>query len=253
MSYFNYRCQECHKGIVRDMKKKNHKVTVDGVEFYVPTAIIGVCDQCGAINYTGEELHRWHDLFKAWQVKYGDYINPTQIKRIREQLNLNQSQFADFLGISRQALSAWENEKRAQVQPMNVEIILRILLSEINQTEHPFTDKMMVEYQRRISPSVDLPLISQPDRESILRKILPVSTYAVLQKKAEQNNTTSFTEIVRLAETCYETDQVSHFIMENIQKSQQPASELSKVRTQVSEAAGSYNIDKSRGTIYGRQ
>lgn len=250
---FNYKCEECLEGVVRDVEKKNYKVTVDDVEFYVPNAVIGVCDHCGAVNYAGEEMHRWHDLFKAWQVKSGNYISPSQIKQIREHLSLNQSQFADFLGISRQALSAWENEKWAQVQPMNVEIILRILLSEMNQMDHSFTDKLMREYQLRFQPSTSLQIPTVIDRDAILKKILPISTYHVLETKAAQNNTTPFTEIVRLAETCYETDQVSQFIMEDIQKSQQPASELSKVRTHVSEAAGSYNIDKSRGSIYGQQ
>jgi putative zinc finger/helix-turn-helix YgiT family protein len=250
---FNYKCDDCCIGTVKDVERKNFEVKIFDENFIIPKAIIGVCDHCGAINYAGEEIHRWEEFYKSWQVKSGKYISPSQIKQIRKHLSLNQSQFADFLGISRQALSAWENEKRAQVQPMNVEIILRILLSEMNQMDRSFTDKLMREYQRRFQPLTSLQIPAVMDRDAILKKILPVSTYHILEKKAGQNNTTPFTEIVRLAETCYETDQVSHFIMENIQKSQQPASELSKVRTQVSDAAGSYNIDKSRGTIYGRQ
>lgn len=247
---FNYKCEECLKGIVRDVEKKNHKVTVDGVDFHVPTAIIGVCDHCGAINYSGEEMHRWHDLFKAWQVKSDKYISPAQIKQIREKLGLNQSQFADFLGISRQSLSAWESEKRAQVQPMNVDITLRILLSEIGQEDQPFTDKLIIEYQRRCFPSPVPTIAVAPNREDMLKKILPATTYAVLTKKAGQNKATPLTELVRLAETCYLTDQVAQTIMEFMTQNPAPVAASAIPIKQVNESTGIYNFKKTKGPVY---
>ena len=218
---FNYKCEECLKGIVRDVKKKNHKVTVDGIEFNVPTAIIGVCDHCGAVNYAGEEMHRWHELFKAWQVKSGKYISPLQIKQIREHLSLNQSQFADFLGISRQALSAWENEKRAQVQPNNVDIILRILYDDIGKVSRPVTQKMMTQYYQRIGKIIHYPeQVITENKGEILRKILPKNIYKIINEKALINNSSVLTEICLLTQTRKYTEQHAIYVWSDAFKSE---------------------------------
>lgn len=247
---FNYKCEECQAGIVRDVEKKNYKVTVDNVEFYVPTAIIGVCDQCGAVNYSGEELHRWQELYKAWQVKSDKYISPGQIRQIRDKLGLNQGQFSDFLGISRQALSAWESKKRAQVQPPNIDIILRILLSELEQLERPVTEKMFTEYQRRCSKEeVPTPAASQ-DREKILEQILPASTYSILRNKASENNTTPLTEVIRLAESCYFTDHLAQFMIDSIKQTPLPV-DASRVFTPPKvKVSSDYQFNLSEGQFY---
>jgi len=207
MSLFNYRCAECGQGIVKDTVKQNHQVMVDGVEFYIPKAIIGVCEHCGTTNYAGEELHRWEQVYREWQTKSEKYVSPAQIKEIQDCLSLNQNEFADYLGVSRQSLAAWANEKRAQVQPDNVDITLRILYSEIGKISRPVSQKMFAEYYRRAGKAAAPPEHSVTEnKEEILSMILPITTYNVIRQKAQKNNSSVFTEIVRLCETCKLTD-----------------------------------------------
>ncbi|MBU0710432.1 helix-turn-helix domain-containing protein [bacterium] len=204
---FDYRCPECGRGTVLGTEKQNYQIRVDGVEFYIPKAVIGICDSCEAINYDGKEMHRWEQVYKQWQTKSERYVSPQQIKEIRKSLLLNQNEFADYIGVSRQSLAAWENEKRAQVQPNNVDIILRILYDEIGRISRPVSQKMFAEYYRRTGKAAPAQeQVVSENKEEILSRILPITTYTIIREKAQKNNSSIFTEIVRLCETCKQTD-----------------------------------------------
>ncbi len=196
MKYFGYICEECQTGQVKDKKIKNYEIDFYQDKFTVPYAIVGECDKCGAIYYAGEELHRWEQEYKKWQTKSKLYLAPEKITEIRDYLNMKQKDFADFLGVSRQSLSVWEKPDRPSVQPKNVDIILRILHSEISATAQPTIQKMMELYKKGAD---DLGSIQvDPDQE--LQMILPKSTWKLLATKAEENNTKPYTELVKIVE-----------------------------------------------------
>ena len=56
-----------------------------------------------------------------------------ETKRLRRSLGMNQGEFAKYLGISRAALSAWENG-RAEPSSANIRKILKIF-KDNNQTK----------------------------------------------------------------------------------------------------------------------
>ena len=57
-----------------------------------------------------------------------------ETKRLRRSLGMNQGEFAKYLGISRAALSAWENG-RAEPSSANIRKILKIFKDNNNEVE----------------------------------------------------------------------------------------------------------------------
>ncbi len=196
---YNYHCEECQNGIVKETIIKNYEVKIFEKPFVVPSAKIGLCGECGSFNYDGKEMHRWRDLYKAWEAKSEDYISPKNIRLIRKSLDLNQRDFAVFIGVTRQSLSAWENDKRPSVQPQSVDIVLQMLFSELENDEKPVTIKMIEEYYRRtdnlIQPEIQ-PSKRLLNKNKILKNILPKTTWDVLVSRAKKDRTDPFTETV---------------------------------------------------------
>ena len=200
----NYHCEECQNGIVKETIMKNDEVKIFEKPFVVPSAKIGLCDECGSFNFYGKEMHRWRDLYNAWEAKSEEYVSPNNIRLVRKSLGLNQRDFASFIGVTRQSLSAWENDKRPMVQPQSVDILLQMLFAELDEEEKPATIKMIEEYNRRAG-NFDQPEI-QPskrplDKNKILKNILPQTTWDVLMTRANKNNTDPFTETILSIET----------------------------------------------------
>ncbi len=196
---YNYQCEECSKGTVKKTVIKNYEVKIFEKPFIVPTATIGLCNTCGSFNYDGKEMHRWKDLYTAWEAKSEDYLSPQKIQKIRKSLLLNQSEFAAFIGVSRQSLSVWENDKRPSVQPQSVDILLQMLFSELSADNKPVTAKMVEKYNNRTSHFIKFNSKTETkstDKNSVLKNILPKSTWTILKNIADKNNTDPITEAV---------------------------------------------------------
>lgn len=127
---FNYKCPECGKGIVRE-KREPYEVNFRGIKFLVPDAILGVCDHCGAKNFDGKEYKRWEKLFEKSLHEKQKPLSPAEIKRIREQLGLNQRQFAVLIGCTRQSVYNWENTKRRVPQSRQADLMIRLLAERL--------------------------------------------------------------------------------------------------------------------------
>ncbi len=196
---YNYHCEECQNGIVKETMMKNYEVKIFEKPFVVPYAKIGLCEECGSFNFDGKEMHRWKDLYNAWEAKSEDYVSPKEIQLIRKSLGLTQRDFAVFIGVTRQSLSVWENDKRLSVQPQSVDIVLHMLFSELENDEKPVTEKMIEEYNRRTGNII--PLMEEKNEQSIernkaLKHILPKTTWDVLVTRAKKDRTDPFTETV---------------------------------------------------------
>ncbi len=201
---YGYECQECDDGIVKEDIKTNYKTKISGVDFIVPKAKIGVCNSCGTVNYHGKELKRWRKLFELRKVKSKKYLSPKRIKRIREVLGMNQSIFAEFIGISRQALGAWESYTRKQVQPLNMDILFQILFREIKSDFKPVTTSLLTEYERRsCQESTKRKELRFIEKTGMLREVLPTATWDHLVESAQENNSDPVTETVRAIETLH--------------------------------------------------
>lgn len=61
---FGYKCEECGKGTVRAKKFKNYKTKFKKKPFTVPSATIGVCNNCGGQHFSAKEYKRWRALFE---------------------------------------------------------------------------------------------------------------------------------------------------------------------------------------------
>jgi hypothetical protein len=61
---FNYTCEECGKGIVKETIFKSYRTKIRRNPFTVPEAKIGVCDKCGAKHFDAEETRTWDYLYR---------------------------------------------------------------------------------------------------------------------------------------------------------------------------------------------
>jgi|GEM_PF-2171511 len=196
---FGYKCEECEEGTIRTTVKENFTTKIEGDEFIVPEATIGVCDNCGAINYSGKEIERWKDKYHNW--KKQAYVSAREIKKIRKKLDLNQEEFADLIGVSRQSLIEWEKDQRKRTQPNSINIILKSIKNELNGKLESFIQNLIDQYEERTHTSISVKISNRKSsREAKFKSLLPVSTSKILDKRAEENNTDILTEAVRLIE-----------------------------------------------------
>lgn len=200
MSLFNYKCEECGKGIVRDTEKTNYKVKLFKEDFRVKKAIIGICDNCEAINFAGEEIERWKKKYKKWQAKSAKYLAPEKVKEIRDNLDMSQKDFGKFIGVSRQSISVWEQPDRPSVQPKNVDIVFRMLYEELDSDQKPVINKMLRQYNEENEHPIPIEKGKVDTKSEQLKKLLPKTTSKILDDKAKENNTTLYVEFVRSAE-----------------------------------------------------
>lgn len=201
---FDYRCEECQKGTVKAKKSRNYEVRIFDETFIVPTATIGVCNQCGTQNFDGREMHRWETLYNRWLAKRRQVLSPERIRTVRESLRLSQKDFARFLGVSRQSIAAWEKDTRPSVQPVNVDVLLQLLYAELNSDDKPVTAKMLEQFQRRTGEQISLADKKgkrTAESNALLQKILPRSTWETLITRAKENHTEPYIEAILAIES----------------------------------------------------
>lgn len=130
---FGYKCQECHRGTVREATRKDFEVKFDRMPFVVPEAVIGECDVCGAEHFHGREYKRWRKLFEKQQAKTGGVLSPADIRALREALGMTMSGFSALIGTTRQSLHHWEKDDREVPQSRMVDLVLRLLEEGVRQ------------------------------------------------------------------------------------------------------------------------
>ncbi|MCF7740920.1 MAG: type II toxin-antitoxin system MqsA family antitoxin [Candidatus Marinimicrobia bacterium] len=211
MTFFNYKCEECGRGIVKDTKKKNYKVEIFNQDFRITEAIIGICNNCGSVNYAGEEIKRWRKLYRKWQTKSKKYLSPDKVKEIRRSLDMTQKDFAEFIGVTRQSISTWEKTDRPSVQPKNVDIVFRLLYQELDSRIKPVTKKMYAIYK----DSNDENKFEIQSKNDILKSILPETTWGILKNNAKNNDTSPLIEIIRIIELLNAVDDYGFKITKN--------------------------------------
>ena len=71
---FGYPCQECGKGTVLRTVFTNYDTPVSGVLVTIPSAVIGICDQCGAEHFAATEVKRWDQIAESQQQNRWSYF-----------------------------------------------------------------------------------------------------------------------------------------------------------------------------------
>src|SRR6266850_590626 len=91
---FEYKCPECENGLVRTTLIDNFKTKIKGFPFIVPQATMGICDNCGARQYSPHEIERWNQLYLLSLEKGHAFLSPLELAETRKQLGLSMEDFA---------------------------------------------------------------------------------------------------------------------------------------------------------------
>jgi len=199
MGLFNHKCQKCHEGTIREEIKQNYTVELFDKDLEVKEARIGICDNCGAVNYSGKEVERWKKIYQKREARSEEYLGHNQIKKIRGYLGLTQQKFAELIGVSRQSISVWEQPDRPSAQPKSIDKVLKMLYHEIDSSDKPVMIKMINEYNKCHEEEIEN-YESKTEKEK-LKNILPETTYNILKKQSDRNGTEEIVEAVRIIET----------------------------------------------------
>ncbi len=72
----NYTCEECFEGTVLKITVQNYKAKIEGRDFVVPEAVIGVCNKCEAKHFDIKETKRWANLYHALERAIRNILAP---------------------------------------------------------------------------------------------------------------------------------------------------------------------------------
>ena len=134
------KCHECNKGTIQKVIVKEYKAKLKGITFPVENAEIGKCDTCDAELYSAKEIQRWEQVLDEYLIASGLLLKPEQITEIRESLKLSVIDFAQLLGVTRQAVYGWE---RNDTKPLSIGptgLLLSLLQAEKNKEIYGITD-----------------------------------------------------------------------------------------------------------------
>ncbi len=124
---FNYICEECGKGTVREKIFENYKTKIKGYPFVVDKAVIGVCEQCEAKHFDANETKRWEDLYNRNLEQKHISLLPDEIEAIRKSLSLSMEDFAFLIGCTRQSIYNWEKKDREKPQSRMADLVIKLV------------------------------------------------------------------------------------------------------------------------------
>jgi putative zinc finger/helix-turn-helix YgiT family protein len=148
MEKFGYKCPECGKGVVKGGAFTNYNVKINNYPFVIPTAIIGVCDSCGAKNFDPQERERWADLYKTELEKNRILLGSKEIKKIRKDLGLSMEDFARLIGCTRQSIYNWEKISRKVPQSKMADFLIRLINESIYKGKINVTEFLLAELKK---------------------------------------------------------------------------------------------------------
>jgi putative zinc finger/helix-turn-helix YgiT family protein len=124
---FNYTCEECGRGTVKEKVFENYRTKIKGYPFVVDKAVIGVCDQCGAKHFDANETKRWEELYNKDLEQKHISLLPDEIEAIRKSLSLSMEDFAFLIGCTRQSIYNWEKKDREKPQSRMADLIIKLV------------------------------------------------------------------------------------------------------------------------------
>jgi len=124
---YDYVCQECGQGIVREQKIKNYRTRIKGYPFVVPEAAVGICEKCKAEHFASDETKRWEEVFYQSLERSKFFLLPQDIERVRKALGLTMENFALLIGSTRQSLHNWEDQSRSRPQSRIADLLIKLV------------------------------------------------------------------------------------------------------------------------------
>src|SRR4051794_11442708 len=115
---FSKKCGHCGQRTVA-LANEPYSIQIDhdGRKYQVniPSLALPKCSNCGTISLDHEATEAIDAAFR----RLAGLLTPEQIREGREQLGLNQQEFADKLAISVSTLSRWETGAQIQQRSLN--------------------------------------------------------------------------------------------------------------------------------------
>jgi len=178
---FNYTCEECGQGTVRENIFRNYQTKIKGYSFVVEEARIGVCDRCQAKHFNSQETKRWEQLYEQQLEKNDIYLSPSDIVGIRESLGLTIEGLAYLIGCTRQSIYNWEKMDRTKPQSRMADLLLRLVRDSAQYGETKVND-FLVEQARRLGVNINLTGKVLPSN------IIRLKTKSVLEEYLKQSS-----------------------------------------------------------------
>ncbi len=122
-------CPYCGKRQMVLETVPNHLARLGGIDVHVKQARISKCRNCSRIMVAAEEIKRWRELQRQQLQERGHIPASGELTRIRESLKLSVADLAALLGVTRQAVHAWEHAGPMPLGPAS--LILRLLRAEL--------------------------------------------------------------------------------------------------------------------------
>ena len=182
---FEYKCQECGKGTVKEKRIRNYKTKIKGYPFVVPEATVGICDRCKAEHFAAEETKRWDELFSQSLEKNKFFLLPQDIERVRESLGLSMENFALLIGSTRQSLYNWENHERPHPQSRMADLLIKLVDKSRSEGKVNVID-FLIKESRKLGVFIELPMERKVTElaESLVLKVKQVAEQLLAPKPA---------------------------------------------------------------------
>jgi putative zinc finger/helix-turn-helix YgiT family protein len=184
---FEYTCQECGQGTVKEKGIKNYKTKIKGYPFTVPEAVIGVCDRCNAQHFAAEETKRWEELFSQSLEKDKLFLLPQDIEHVRKAVGLSMENFALLIGSTRQSLYNWENGKRSRPQSRTADLLIKLVDRSRSEREINVLD-FLVREAKKLGVVIKLPVAIKDtgSAKSLVLRVKQIAEQLIATKPAEK-------------------------------------------------------------------
>lgn len=184
---FQYTCQECGQGTVKEQKIENHKTKIKGYPFTVPEAIVGICDKCKAEHFAAEETKHWEELFAKSLEKEKIFLLPQDIERVRKDLGLSMENFALLIGSTRQSLYNWENRKRSHPQSRIADLFIKLVEKSRSEKDVNVLD-FLVREARKLGVFIELSMDKKATgfSESLVLKVKQIAGQLLAPRPTEK-------------------------------------------------------------------
>ena len=184
---FEYTCQECGQGTVKEKRIEGYKTKIKGYPFTIPDAVVGICDRCKAEHFAAEETKRWEELFSQSLEKEKLFLLPQDIERVRKALGLSMENFALLIGSTRQSLYNWEKRKRSRPQSRIADLFIKLVDKSRSEKEVNVLD-FLVREARKLGIFIELPVDGRTAEfaQSLVLKVKQIAEQFMAPRPAEK-------------------------------------------------------------------
>ena len=178
---FNYICEECGQGTVKENIFRDYHTKIKGYPFIVDEAKIGICDKCQAKHFTAKETKRWEELYNEQLQNKNVYLSASDILEVRESLGLTVEGLAYLIGCTRQSIYNWEKTDREKPQSRMADLLIKLVRDSAQLGEIRVID-FLVEQVKQLG--IDVNLAGKVASSNVIR----LKTKSVLEEYLKHSN-----------------------------------------------------------------